>query len=368
MIYAHKKYILAVGVLGLLGIVFLGYSVGWQQLFSRNFVRYLIERPFVVVFQESRLAEFYVRHSTFVTPASFRQLSLLDQQLVFERIASTRGAFRAKTFLLKVYPHQPSYLHEMGHSIGEAMFREYGDEALGKCDAAFSYSCYHGAIVQFMLVRGLDKKVIQDFAYRGCTTKTASLDRHGCYHGFGHALMIVDTGDMMRSLQDCDALVEDPVFMFDCYQGVAMEHAQANFLDPSVILYQKQGDPGYPCGLLDKKYQPACYSEHVVVADKMFSHDWPRVVAYCASLSLLTEKEKQPCFFRLGVVADAILGGRADEVMAVCHLAGDSGVFCVRSFVQQRLSAGDIDAVRVACVFLPKDEQEACFADLSVEH
>lgn len=298
-----------------------------------------------------------------ISPQTFRQLSLKEQWRFFEKFLSEKGGVAGREFLLEAYSEQPSRLHSMGHLIGEALYHEFWDEALGMCDSTFSFSCYHGVIIGVLRSEGaMSKEKLERFAYEGCKNKPSMVDFHGCYHGLGHALMVANASDLPASMKECDELVIDDRLLFDCYQGVAMENAQSTFSDNEVAdfmekPYLRQADPYYPCNAVDKKYAAACYSEHVPYVLTLLGDQWERVADFCALLPGVGEFEKKACFSRIGVTADGLFQGDLREIERICRLAPQYEEVCITGFARQRAFANDMERARAACQLMSEERE-----------
>lgn len=329
----------------------------WRSAFTPGFIKYLVYRPLHVLFPESNLIS--------VDASLFPLLFLSEQEDFLQNYAKKEGAIKTRDFLLNIYPSQPAWLHDMGHIIGEAMYEEFDKRALGNCDSTFSFSCYHGVILAFLRENGLDKKATEQFAYTGCISEPNEEDKHGCYHGFGHALMVVNNNDVPDSMKDCDAYVRDKQFSFDCYQGVAMENAQGSFSEGDERPFLNEEDPYYPCRILDRKYQGACYSEHVVHAAHIFQDDWGKISNYCASLPEVGSLEKELCFARIG---GSIFQSKSDvrRVSEVCHYNSQYAPACMINFARHRAFAKDWQSAREACDALLGEAKIQCHEFISV--
>lgn len=357
------RYLIGVATIIVLFVLY-GYMVNgavWHKTFSRSFVAFTVKRVLITPSFGFSRVDVYKNYTEFLTPRVFRNLTYKEKTKVLWWYVNQKSVLDARAFLLASYPSQPSSFHDLGHIIGEGLYKEYGDKALGACDPTFSFSCYHGAILSFMREHGADKVGLEQFSREGCMV-AGEFNKDGCYHGLGHALMLLDKGSFEVSLRDCDVIVKDSKLLFSCYQGVSMEHAQGSF--SGTRFEPRMDDVYYPCNTVAEKYRSACYSEHAVLfapVEVLYeANSWDAIVAYCALLPYAGDDEKRVCFWRVGITLDAVTGNDIALVKDVCARVEAFYLNCITGFAEQRMRARDIKHAWQACLLLDGGRKISC--------
>ncbi len=251
--------------------------------------------------------------------------------------------------------------HALMHYIGQDEYAATGDlpTTFARCatQIACGEGCFHGAVEGYMMDTG---DIAAEFLPALCDKSfTLTQTNHdACTHGIGHALMLVHRGDIMPSLERCDALTEERAREF-CYAGVFMENVfgygspfhPSRFLDPE--------RPAYPCTVLPERYGDMCYeSQSSYVFNYLGGPD--KAAAFCATVP---EAHQTTCYGNIG--GDVVVGTASPgAVRAACSLAPE-GVARERCYQQAlvfrlHMTSGDVRALRPLCDAADATVQTSC--------
>jgi hypothetical protein len=122
-----------------------------------------------------------------------------------------------------------------------------------------------------------------------------------CYHGLGHAFMVLNSNDLRRSLNYCDFASKEEGFTTVCYTGVFMESLQTkqvgnNLSHPSELNYD-QDNPDYPCYSLDEKYKGICFEYRGVLNVILKNDNIKEALEECLKV---TKAYQERCFLGAG--------------------------------------------------------------------
>lgn len=234
--------------------------------------------------------------------------------------------------------------HLYAHGIGIAALRAPGDvgRVFASCSPAWQSGCYHGVIQGYFLAtsrsgRPIDTASLDALcaAYRGPSGDRWLLFQ--CTHGLGHGLTMFHAHDLRRALASCD-LLSRPDEQEGCYGGAFMENI-VNFTQPHQMAGMAQmpasdahhaqsgghgwrpldpNDLHYPCSVLPRKYQNACYTNQTSAILYFTRQDVGRTAAECRRAP---EPVRRTCFVSLGRDVSTI-GRNQAEMAHLCDLAG----------------------------------------------
>jgi hypothetical protein len=164
--------------------------------------------------------------------------------------------------------------HPYAHHLGRQIYAQSQNfaKAFPYCEPRYASGCYHGVLEEFLNSQenGIREKDIADLCKSLPESQRQRFLKFQCLHGLGHGLTMYFNHDVFIALPFCDALGQQ----WDrdsCYGGVFMEniihyqhlahghgHPSQNSRSPQPTLLDPQ-DPHYPCNILVRKYQGACY-------------------------------------------------------------------------------------------------------------
>jgi hypothetical protein len=178
--------------------------------------------------------------------------------------------------------------HLINHTVGEYLYRTYGNKGLTLCKDYFLSSCYHG----FLLNITGDQQSGEDGStaftnditeiIRYCDEKGAPVLTQ-CAHAIGHGLLAYEGyAKVTGALQLCDQLHAhvSKLQAVDCYDGVFMENIYgAHEGAPSPDRWIKEDDLLYPCNdpRIDRHFLEGCWRNQVSIIWPALKGD-PRLV------------------------------------------------------------------------------------------
>jgi len=210
---------------------------------------------------------------------------------VFERIIQTQGTEQALDTLQQLASVDPDVRresHPYAHHIGRFTASHYRDVTLAftHCKDTFASGCYHGVLEGYLSAfTQLEPSHVSSVCSGKMDPQRSVFLKFLCVHGLGHGLTMYFHHDLFKALTFCDALptARDQEI---CYAGVFMEnivtfigrdHAahstHAAYLDPHNLLY--------PCTVVDRRYQQACYLMQSSAILPLTNYDFPRAFREC---------------------------------------------------------------------------------------
>lgn len=188
-------------------------------------------------------------------------------------------------------------MHLLNHTAGDYIWEKYGVSGITKCKDYFSYSCYHGFILNAL--GGGNLKNI-DLIMAEC--KKQGVDSYAqCSHAVGHGyLAYVGYANLLKGLDLCDQTqmrVSDFQVSY-CHNGVFMENIWGLHEGrPSPERWVSATDMRYPCNdpRIAETYLPECwYNQSIHMMNAFFNGDLVKVAQVCNDVQ--GEKSKYMCF------------------------------------------------------------------------
>jgi hypothetical protein len=187
-----------------------------------------------------------------------------------ERIVQTHGTEQALDTLhqlASVDPDVRQQSHPYAHHIGRFSYSHYRDVtiAFAHCKDTFASGCYHGVLEGYLSAfTKLEPLHISSICSGKMDPQRAVFLKFLCVHGLGHGLTMYFQHDIFKALTFCDAL---PVARDQeiCYAGVFMENIVAfttrreHGMHSTHTTYLDPRNPLYPCTVVERRYQQACY-------------------------------------------------------------------------------------------------------------
>lgn len=193
-------------------------------------------------------------------------------------------------------------------------------------------ACWHGGLEGYFAdhdLSGAGDEAIARSMLELCSS--APKEPSQCYHGLGHALMLVTQGELPRALSLCDSPSESG-FRQQCFGGVFMENSPATTsVTDHPSKYTKADDPLYPCNAIDEHYQETCYSFQTSYFAYLANSDWKKVGEYCA---LVPDRYQRGCYQSIGISAHQIVYDFA-YMKTTCELLphGNPRTFCFEGVI-----------------------------------
>lgn len=223
--------------------------------------------------------------------------------------------------------------HPVAHAIGRYSYTKYGNvgDAFQQCDYTCHSGCYHGVMERLFFddsheTDTNDPSQLEHLTYEDFVEKIPNVcapEKLGanptqslifqCLHGVGHAVLYSINYDLKEGLKVCDLFKSD----YDrrsCYGGAIMENVTAFDKNKRWI---KQGDPHYPCNVLDAKYKDDCYMMQTSVMYELGYTD-AQVAQFCNEAGV----HKNSCFTSIGRdLSNEVRTNNAQRVLNTCQFA-----------------------------------------------
>ncbi|MCY4272752.1 MAG: hypothetical protein OXF00_08930, partial [bacterium] len=169
--------------------------------------------------------------------------------------------------------------HNRAHEAGRIAYELFGPAAFVLATHDCQSGGQHGATEALFAERGT-ANIAADIAAL-CDATENDFFRHQCVHGVGHGLMAWTNYDLPVALGLCDHAqrLDRP----SCYSGVYMENVVGGLSGAMghTTEYLRQGDPIYPCDIVEARYQPACYFYQTTRMAEVLNWDMAAVAALC---------------------------------------------------------------------------------------
>lgn len=263
------------------------------------------------------------------------------------------------------------WCHEFLHYAGwelykktQSMFDAFS-QASSECDSAM----YHGVVEEYIneTESSSDPEKFTSIIPEVCEEENIDKNLQSgmkalCYHGLGHAFMLITDNSLDESLEYCDSLLV-PVA---CYTGVFMENTQSKQVGrsnhPSKFNYARE-NPNYPCNILDEKYKDQCYVYKGISNVVQTSGDFKQAFEDC----LEADPEYQDkCFLGVGSNipgphwSTQTAGKKCGVALEVSPLAYEQCIYGAMSFIVQ-LNLGDPKSATEFCEVADENYKDICY-------
>lgn len=213
---------------------------------------------------------------------------------LLQAINQDKGPKEAFNLIKQQYDKEPyvkSQCHQLAHVIGRAALSKYKNisETFSQGDKYCWSGYYHGAMEQLVDSRGYDYiiKNANSVCAPIAAEASGSFYHYNCVHGLGHGFMMVQDGELFKSLKACDSL-KDSWERVSCYGGVYMQNimnAQGPDAAPNQApKYLRSDDLVYPCNAVEDKYKERCYQMQTSHMLSAVNYDFRRVFTICDSV------------------------------------------------------------------------------------
>jgi plastocyanin len=249
----------------------------------------------------------------------FRQLSYSEQVKKIKLMAK-KDPGEAWKYLKNVFIVDGQVVgnaHEFSHIIGNASYESSGLEGIKICDETFAFGCFHGVTEEMLLKQGT--KVIKEIE-EGCLKAfppNLSQGYTGCIHGTGHGIYTWESGNVNKSLLDCDIFSE--IYRSYCYDGVFMENS-----GEGQNIKIDENNPWKLCAGLDERYHHSCarYQSQIFLRPGGKQNSLSVVGIYCSKAP--TRDMKETCFQSLGFFVSQTSLGIVEKIVDKCSNMPDT--------------------------------------------
>ncbi len=267
----------------------------------------------------------------------------------------------------EINPEVYARCHEVTHYLSRNEFEQQQNIAkvYAKCDATCHGGCYHGTLEAYLKKQeDSGKSVTQEFP-KICGDKETyqkPIEYNECLHGLGHAAMFVTDMELLESLKFCDTL-SNPEHEERCQTGVFMENSSSSTSFDHKSKYIREGDPFYPCNILEEKYQSVCWQYQSSYFSILVSQDWKKVSDLCLKIP---GQYQDRCFRTIGTnqvgFTTSLLTMKQDCDIVPSQFR-DICVIGVVSSLSYRF-VGDTQKMIDFCKITNQENRESCFKQM----
>lgn len=296
-----------------------------------------------------------------------KKLTQMKEQVGFyTKLIERVGPIEAQEQLLSSGLAFDGQTHLLNHTVGDYLFKKYGQSGLIYCKDYFLSSCYHGFVIRAVGDGGMDALV---GVMETCWTQGGHVAIQ-CSHAIGHGFLAwIGYADLIGALKKCDAMVDKSQNfpLYNCHDGVFMENIWGVHEDgkPSPDAWLKDNDLIYPCNepKIPYKYIKACWSNQPMRLYRLFQGDFKKAGQVCLAIKDL--EHQKTCFDGLARQIHPVTNGSVDKTFELCALMPEGWIDpCIISIVKAFFSVGDRVAPYQICQRISPSAKEACYKDL----
>jgi hypothetical protein len=262
-------------------------------------------------------------------------------------------------------------MHLLNHSAGDYIWKIYGAAGITRCRDYFSYSCYHGFILN-AIGDGNLKNI--DAIMAECKKQgMASYDQ--CSHAVGHGfLAYAGYSNLIDALEMCDqtkSRINDFMDSY-CHNGVFMENIWGlHEGKPSPDRWVSASDMKYPCTDLRiaEVYLPECwYNQSTYIMNHFYHGDRVKAAVLCNEL--LNERSEYMCLDGIFRSINMVTGDNLNSKYEICSQMSEGWKEkCISVVASAYLQQGDMELPFKICNNAKFGKKE-CFYELggSIDH
>ncbi|MCY4134573.1 MAG: hypothetical protein OXG30_06620 [bacterium] len=241
------------------------------------------------------------------------------------------GPGAALQVLKQIELESGSDCHNRAHEAGRIAYEKFGPAAFALASHDCQSGGQHGATEALFAERGT-ANLAADIAAL-CDSTHNTFFRHQCVHGVGHGLMAWTNYDLPGALGLCDHAPR--LDRFSCYSGVYMENVVGGLSGAMghITEYLREGDPIYPCNIVEARYQPYCYFYQTTRMADVLNWNMAAVAALCDAAPA---NARSLCFRSYGRDAANLAADDPAETIGHCRHAAASAdnADCIREAAQ----------------------------------
>ena len=261
----------------------------------------------------------------------------LTTRLGLGNVAGVAGVMATLDAIARLDPDVAYEGHVFAHGVGIEAYLRFKDVpgAFLACGDGFASGCRHGVIQAYLEARPrVTAADINALCAPFDQVATSNWVFYQCLHGMGHGLTMLYSHDLPRALIDCDSL-SGAWHRDSCYSGAFMEnivnataphhpaselaakshhHTTFKALDPA--------DPLYPCTIVPRRQQMACYLVQTSAILAVNHGDIPAAGRACDQAP---ERMRSTCYMSLGRDISSFARRDTRESARLCGLGGVAG-------------------------------------------
>lgn len=239
--------------------------------------------------------------------------------------------------------------HNYAVKVGEYSYEIFKNSAFQWHDNAFSFESMNGYIFgvirSYLKENGEEKLFVNLKDIIGADQKRA--------HVVGHGFIMWKDYELLGALKSCDLLKADEAITVACRGGVFMENIVGG-RSPETGHYTNylNNDPFYPCTIVDRKYETACYKYTPYRFMQLFQNDFGKFAENCLKLN---RAYRDSCFSIMGLAAMKLNKSDSSKAKALCGYAplGEARNLCTFGAARASLwREEEQDNALKFCVFL----------------
>ncbi len=261
--------------------------------------------------------------------------------------------------MLNILDENP-FCHEQGHTLGRVIFERTGDfeKAMDICGLHCGQGCFHGIITAMLnnqtddihKITSENSSDFKNFVLDFCSIAESSnqVSRGTCYHGLGHAFMILANDNLSAAIEACTSFSE---FWdgFYCAGGVYMQY----YMD-----FGSDGQP-YPC--LESPYPAACFRYKFT-----YTHRSPLLLTKQMQTCMnLTRSYQLACLYGVGHGYENFVRSGAIDIHDLCAGDKEQVQMCLDGVIIS-VSFYDKQKAISLCAEVDEDYREYCMNDTNI--
>ncbi len=236
-----------------------------------------------------------------------------DVEHFFEVVAKEKGGVYAYD-LLRQAPFLNVDTHEVGHVIGDVLYKQKGIQGIHYCTHEFRNACSHSIVIHFFIEHG-EAGVSQAIA--ACQNIPGFGNYLQCFHALGHGMLASQGYDLPKTAAFCTT-VGTPEFDYketkECIGGTIMELIGGGAHDPDLwkkkrAQYVTVTDPLRPCSddFIPAIAKKRCYvylTPHLFWSAGLRAFDpainFSTAFSFCSKLSTTDLASRSGCYGGFG--------------------------------------------------------------------
>ena len=311
-------------------------------LLSVLFLIFIVSSLFV---QKRRLSD-EIKLNSIIAAKNFKE---------FEKLVKRQGTEKSYSLLKKAFAQNEPQAHDFAHIVGNAAYDQKKMQGISVCDSAFNYGCLHGFMEAFLVVNdisnvGVVEKACEDLG---------NLHSPSCLHGIGHGVMIENSYEVGKALNDCHLLAQTSQSY--CFDGVFMERIVGSMLDDAAKIKLSEETIDSPCREIAYIYKAMCWRNQVNAWLIYFRADTKAAGGRC----LMVEPDFYDiCFESVGLNIAMNMPDTAKQVADLCAFLPGGGVAdtCVIGTMKELMFEGkSVDLAKSLCTVVSPAYMQFCF-------
>lgn len=328
-----------------------------RMKFFRSYIAYIFLFAFFSAGVCRGAYTWILYYQSHITPSVLSTLRGKEMQAVVYTMMRLQPLSLVQKELDQTFPEELPWMHEIGHYIGESLYKKYGLQAIGMCGLEYNHGCYHGVIQLVARTHGPDPNFLQKL-YTACVSqKHSSAD---CSDPLGHASAILSGFDANKALKMCDEFFTSPNQRVHCGLGMFMEYfnTYASTIFPEGATADKVA---HVCDIYPPMYQEGCVELSLTYIYRIYHYTVPQLIQYCRARSESVVIDR--CMYAVGAIAAEhyLYDGVTDPII-VCKDIPDYYDSCMVGILRSYQSVHQIWRVPALCpLIVDPNTRASCY-------